>query len=138
MNFVGVRGGGKSVVGVAVPESGYAGEGEVEASVMEESMPESIAIPSVPVDIIRQLYIWSYAAPLPIAAQRDAPPKGDTYECYKIERERGRKELLTATKHRESHGLGTMELVLAIRDVQGRHVTECGARKQVSILVFFW
>jgi hypothetical protein len=55
MNFVGVRGGGESVTGVAVPESGYAGEGEVEASEIEESMPESIAIPSVPVEIIGQL-----------------------------------------------------------------------------------
>ena len=58
MNFVGVRGGGESVIGVAVPESGYAGEGEVEASEIEESMPESIAIPSVPVEIIGQLYFW--------------------------------------------------------------------------------
>ena len=59
MNFVGVRGGGESVVGVAVPESGYAGEGEVEASEIEESMPESIAIPSVPVEIIGQIYFWA-------------------------------------------------------------------------------
>jgi hypothetical protein len=58
MNFVGVRGGGESVIGVAVPESGYAGEGAVEASEIEESMPESIAIPSVPVEIIGQLYFW--------------------------------------------------------------------------------
>ena len=35
----------------------------------------------------------------------------------------GRKEPLTATKYGESHGLGIMELVLAIRDMQGRHVT---------------
>ena len=41
-----------------MPESGYAGEGEVEASEIEESMPESIAIPSVPVEIIGQLYFW--------------------------------------------------------------------------------
>jgi hypothetical protein len=58
MNFVGVRGGGESVVGVAVPESGYEGEGEVEVSEIDESMPESIAIPSVPVEIIGQLYLW--------------------------------------------------------------------------------
>ena len=47
------------------------------------------------------------------------------------EREREReeeegKEPLTATKYGESHGLGIMELVLAIRDMQGRHVTLSG------------
>jgi hypothetical protein len=35
-------------MGVAVPESGYAGDGNVEASVIEESMPERIAMPRVP------------------------------------------------------------------------------------------
>ncbi len=49
-NFVGVRNGGAaSVVGVAVPESGYAGEGTVDVWVIEERMPERIAMPSVPV-----------------------------------------------------------------------------------------
>ena len=45
--------------------------------------------------------------------------------CYKTEREQEEegKEPLTATKYGESHGLGIMELVLAIRDMQGRHVT---------------
>jgi hypothetical protein len=32
-----------------------------------------------------------------------------------------REEQLTATKHGKSHGLGIGELVLAVRDVQGRH-----------------
>jgi hypothetical protein len=50
MNFVGVRGGGESVTGVAVPESGYAGDGKVEASVIEANMPDRIAIPSVPAE----------------------------------------------------------------------------------------
>ena len=40
--------GGCSVVGVAVPESGYAGEGAVEAVEREERMPDNMAIPSVP------------------------------------------------------------------------------------------
>ena len=48
-NFEGVRGGGPSEVGVAVPESGYAGEGNVDASLREDKMPERIAIPSVPI-----------------------------------------------------------------------------------------
>ena len=56
MKFVGVRGGGNegewSVVGVAVPESGYAGEGEVEEAVLrEERMPERMAMPSVPENV---------------------------------------------------------------------------------------
>src|SRR2546423_11851725 len=42
VNLVGVRGGGESVVGVAVPESGYAGEGDVEACVIDARMPERI------------------------------------------------------------------------------------------------
>ena len=42
-------------MGVAVPESGYAGDGNAEASVIEESMPERIAMPRVPARILRQL-----------------------------------------------------------------------------------
>lgn len=72
-NFVGVRGGGESVIGVAVPESGYAGEGEVEASEIEESMPESIAIPSVPVEIIGQLYFGLCRAIADSGTKRCAP-----------------------------------------------------------------
>ena len=50
MNFVGVRSGGAtSVVGVAVPESGYAGDGAVDVLVIEERMPERIAMPNVPI-----------------------------------------------------------------------------------------
>jgi hypothetical protein len=126
MNLVGVRGGGESVIGVAVPESGYAGEGEVEASEIEESMPESIAIPSVPVERIGQLYFClGYAAPLrDSGAKRCALEKG-AFACYKTEREQVEEERkpLTTTKYGESHGLGIMELVLAIRDMQGRHDT---------------
>ncbi len=57
MKLVGVRrgiDGDCSVVGVAVPESGYAGEGAVDAVEREESMPESMAIPSVPKQSVRQ------------------------------------------------------------------------------------
>ena len=49
MNREGVRGGDSSVVGVAVPESGYAGDGKLEdASWREDKMPERIAMPNVP------------------------------------------------------------------------------------------
>ena len=53
MKFVGVRNGpsigDSSVVGVAVPESGYAGEGDVECAFVRASrMPDRIAMPSVP------------------------------------------------------------------------------------------
>jgi hypothetical protein len=48
MKLVGVRCGGPSVVGVAVPESGYAGDGAVEASVKDDRIPDRMAMPSVP------------------------------------------------------------------------------------------
>ena len=66
-----------------------------------------------------------YAAPLPIAAPRDEPleevPLSITRQ--KEDKRGKRKKLLTTTKYGESHGLGIIELVLAIWDVQGRHVT---------------
>lgn len=53
IKFEGVRWGSddeESVVGVAVPESGYAGEGACERvdSLREERIPERMAMPSVP------------------------------------------------------------------------------------------
>jgi len=48
MKFVGVRCGGPSVVGVAVPESGYAGDGAVEASLRDVRIPDRMAMPRVP------------------------------------------------------------------------------------------
>jgi hypothetical protein len=87
MNFVGVRGGGESAIGVAVPESGYAGEGEVRASEIEESMPESIAIPNVPMEIIGQVMPCAIAN----SDTEGRPPGGGTVECYETERE-GKRE----------------------------------------------
>ena len=63
-----------------------------------------------------------YAAPLPIAAQRDTPLEEVLSSVTRQKAGGRRKELLTATKHGESHGPGIGELVLTIRDVQGRHV----------------
>ena len=56
MKFEGVRLGREdeeSVVGVAVPESGYAGEGACESvdSLREERIPDRMAMPSVPCEI---------------------------------------------------------------------------------------
>jgi hypothetical protein len=52
IKLVGVRSGiegGFSVVGVAVPESGYAGDGAVECAFeREDRIPDNIAMPSVP------------------------------------------------------------------------------------------
>ncbi len=47
-----MRVGEASVVGVAVPESGYAGEGRFDASVREERIPERIAMPRLPDDCL--------------------------------------------------------------------------------------
>lgn len=82
MNFEGVRGGGESVVGVTVPESGYAGDGDVEASAIEESMPERIAMPRVPARVLRQ----------PCGSVRRC-----SEDCSKA------KERLTTTKYSKSH-----------------------------------
>jgi hypothetical protein len=46
------------VVGVAVPESGYAGEGAVEAVEREDRMPERIAMPSVPIGLYQSRTAW--------------------------------------------------------------------------------
>ncbi len=48
-NLEGVLGGGASEVGVTVPESGPAGDGICEVSLSEEKMPDSIAMPRVPI-----------------------------------------------------------------------------------------
>lgn len=70
-------------MGVTVPESGYAGDGDVEASAIEESMPERIAMPRVPARVLRQ--------PCDSVRRRCSEDGSKA------------KERLTTTKHSKSH-----------------------------------
>lgn len=58
MNLDGVRAGGVSETGVAVPESGRAGDGMCEDSLREEKMPERMAMPRVPDRVVKPIHAF--------------------------------------------------------------------------------